>query len=81
LARFQAGNWYGIVVPVKTPREIVERLHKASLATLNNPVVNKRLVDLGFVLIGSTSEEFGAYFRTEIDTWARIVKELKLTAD
>ena len=63
MAKFESGNWYGIVVPAKTPREIVDRVRTASVTTLNNPAINKRLQDLGFVLIGNTPEEFGAYFR------------------
>ncbi len=81
MAKFESGNWYGIVMPAKTPREIVDRVHSASVATLNNPTLNKRLQQLGFVLIGSTPEEFGAYFRAEIDAWGKIVRDLKLSAD
>jgi tripartite-type tricarboxylate transporter receptor subunit TctC len=67
MAKFESGNWYGIVVPAKTPREIIDRAHKASVTALSNPAINKRLNDLGFVLIGNSPEEFGAYFRSEID--------------
>ena len=81
MAKFESGNWYGIVVPAKTPREIVDRVRTASVTTLNNPTINKRLQDLGFVLIGNTPEEFGAYFRAEIDAWGKIVRDLKLSAD
>lgn len=81
LKNFQAGNWYGIVVPAKTPREIVERVRSASITTLNNPAINKRLQDLGFVLIGNTPDEFGAYFKSEIEAWGKIVRDLKLSAD
>lgn len=81
LANFQAGNWYGIVVPAKTPREIVDRVRSASVATLNHAAISKRLQDLGFVLIGNTPEEFGAYFRAEIEAWGKIVRDLKLSAE
>jgi tripartite-type tricarboxylate transporter receptor subunit TctC len=81
MAKFESGNWYGIVVPAKTPREIVDRVRSASVSALNNPTINKRLHDLGFVLIGNTPEEFGAYFRSEIDAWGKIVRDLKLSAD
>ena len=81
MAKFESGNWYGIVVPAKTPREIVDRVRTASVTTLNNPTINKRLQDLGFVLIGNTPEEFGTYFRSEIDAWGKIVRDLKLSAD
>jgi tripartite-type tricarboxylate transporter receptor subunit TctC len=79
--RFESGNWYGIVVPAKTPREIVDRAHKASLASLHNPAISKRLNDLGFVLIGNAPEEFGAYFKSEIEAWGKIVRDLKLNAE
>jgi tripartite-type tricarboxylate transporter receptor subunit TctC len=69
------------VVPAKTPREIIDRAHKASVTALNNPAISKRLNELGFVLIGNTPEEFGAYFRSEIDAWGKIVRDLKLSAD
>jgi tripartite-type tricarboxylate transporter receptor subunit TctC len=79
--KFESGNWYGIVVPAKTPREVIERIHSASVGTLKNSGIHKRLADLGFVLIGNTPEEFGAYFRSEIEAWGKIVRELKLSAD
>ncbi len=81
LAKFESGNWYGITMPAKTPREIVDRAHKASIAALNNPAIIKRLNDLGFVLIGNTPEEFGAYFKSEIDAWGKIVRDLKLSSE
>lgn len=81
LAKFESGNWYGIVVPAKTPRDIIDRAHKASLAALNNPTISKRLTDLGFVLIGNTPEDFGAYFKPEIEAWGKIVRDLKLSAE
>ncbi|HTE14298.1 MAG TPA: tripartite tricarboxylate transporter substrate-binding protein, partial [Burkholderiales bacterium] len=79
--KFESGNWYGIVVPAKTSREIVDRVRSASVTALNNPTINKRLNDLGFVLIGNTPDEFGAYFKSEIDAWGKIVRDLKLSAD
>ncbi len=81
LAKFESGNWYGIVVPAKTPRDIIDRANKASLAALNNPTISKRLTDLGFVLIGNTPEDFGTYFKSEIEAWGKIVRDLKLSAE
>ena len=81
MAKFESGNWYGIVVPAKTSREIIDRVRSASVTALNNPAINKRLSDLGFVLIGNTPEAFGAYFRSEIDAWGKIVRELNLKAE
>lgn len=79
--QFEFGNWYGIVLPAKTPRDIVDRVHGASVAALGNPAIGKRLQDAGFVTIGNTPEAFGAYFRTEVEAWRTIVRELKLSAE
>jgi len=79
--KFESGNWYGIVAPAKTPREIIDRARNASVTALNNPAISKRLNDLGFLLIGNTPEEFGAYFRSEIDAWGKIVRDLNLKAE
>src|SRR6185436_14961432 len=68
---FQAGNWYGLAVPAKTPPEIVAALNRAALATLRNPAVNKRLVESGYLVIGDTPAEFGAHIRSEIASLAR----------
>ncbi len=81
MAKFESGNWYGIVVPAKTPRDIIDRAHKASVSALSNPAINKRLSDLGFVLIGNSPEEFAAYFRSEIDAGGKIVRDLNLKAE
>ncbi|HTD92072.1 MAG TPA: tripartite tricarboxylate transporter substrate-binding protein, partial [Burkholderiales bacterium] len=79
--KFESGNWYGIVVPAKTPRDIIDRVRNVSVIVLNNPAISKRLSDLGFVLIGNTPDAFGAYFKSEIDTWGKIVRDLNLKAE
>jgi len=78
---FEFGNWYGIVVPAKTPRDAIDRVHAASVTTLKNPGIHSRLLGSGFVPIGNTPEAFAAFFRSEIETWGKIVRELKLSAD
>ena len=74
---YQTGNWYGLLVPARTPAEIVSTLNKATLTVLRNPAVNKRLVDSGYLVIGDTPEQFGAHIRTEIGNLARVLKDVK----
>jgi len=78
---FEFGNWYGIMAPAKTSREVIDRVHAASVSALNNPGIHKRLLGSGFVPIGNTPEAFAAFFRSEIETWGKIVRELELSAD
>ena len=74
LKGFDATTWHGLVAPSKTPREIVARLHKATVEALNDPAVRKSLVDLGVDIVGDTPEEFAAYIKAEIPKWTAIVK-------
>ncbi len=74
LKGFDATTWHGLVAPAKTPREIVVRLHRATVEALNDPAVRKSLVDLGVDIVGNTPEEFAAYIKAEIPKWTAIVK-------
>ena len=71
---FEANNWNGVVVPKKTPREIVERLHREIVAVLNDGSVAKRLASQGLEPIGDTPAEFARYLRSEAVKWGKVVK-------
>jgi tripartite-type tricarboxylate transporter receptor subunit TctC len=75
---FQTGNWYGLVVPARTPQEIVAKLNRAAIAVLKNPTVNKRLVDSGYVVIGDSPERFAAHIKSEIASLSKILKDVKV---
>ena len=48
---------------------------------LNNPALGRRFSDLGYVPVGSTPEEFGAYIKSEIEKLSKVLKGLRVTAD
>ena len=75
---YHTGNWYGLVVPARTPPEIVAALHKAALAVLKNPTVNKRLVESGYLVIGDTPAQFAAHIKAEIANLAQILKDVRI---
>jgi len=76
---YETGNWYGILAPVKTPKETIGILHSAALAALRNPQVANRMSELGYVAIGSTPEQFAAHIRSEVQKLAKILAPLKGT--
>ena len=80
-AGYQSGNWYGIVVPAKTPREIIDRLRGVIVTALAQPTLAKRLADLGYVIIGDTPEEFAAHIKSEIANLAKVLRDLNVTAN
>ncbi len=72
--KFEATAWYGVLAPAGTPRPVVTRLHGATVKALQLPDVKERLGNVGFELVGSTPEQFGAYIKSEIIKWAKVVK-------
>jgi tripartite-type tricarboxylate transporter receptor subunit TctC len=62
---FAFATWAALMVPPKTPPQIVAKLNAAALATLKDPAVHDRLVELGFDVGGGTPEELTAYMRQE----------------
>ena len=81
VAGYEAGTWYGFLVPAGTPRAIVTRLHAESVKLLKLPDVRERLDAAGFDPIGSSSTEFSTYIRTEIDKWRKVVRAAGVRAD
>jgi tripartite-type tricarboxylate transporter receptor subunit TctC len=71
---FAATAWYGVLAPAKTPKPIVKRLHDEILSALAQPDVKQRLESVGFEIVGSTPDEFGAYIKNEIRKWEKVVK-------
>lgn len=71
---FEATAWYGVLAPAKTPKPIVNRLNAELLKALKLPDVRERLAGLGFEIAATTPEQFGAYIRSEIKKWSKVVK-------
>lgn len=66
--------WVGMLVPSKTSRDIVTRLHDESSKALASPEVRERLAKLGAEPMPMTPEQFDAYIREEIVANEKIIK-------
>ena len=71
---FDANNWYGVLVPAKTPRPIINRLNKEIVAVLNLADIKEILFKSGLDAAPSTPEQFGAYIKSEKDKWEKVIK-------
>ena len=74
LKGYEAGTWYGLLVPSATPKEVVSRLNAESMKALATADVKQRLDNAGFEPIGTTPEQFGAYIRSETEKWGKVVR-------
>ena len=74
LPGFDATTWHGLVAPAGTPPDVIETLHRATVAALNDPETRKRLADLGVEVAPNSPQEFAAYIKSEIPKWTAVVK-------
>ena len=74
LPGYEANNWYGLLAPAKTPPAIVERLNREVVKVLNMPNVKEQLFRSGLDASPSTQKEFGAYIKSEMAKWSKVVK-------
>jgi tripartite-type tricarboxylate transporter receptor subunit TctC len=70
----------GFMAPAATPSAAVNRLNQAINQALGDPDLRKRLTDMGFNLIGGTSEQFGQTLAKETATWRKVIKEARIPA-
>jgi tripartite-type tricarboxylate transporter receptor subunit TctC len=81
LPGFDANNWYGLLAPAKTPRPIIMRLNAEVTKVLAIPEVKDFLFNQGLDPAPGTPEQFGAYIKSEITKWAKVVKDSGARAD
>ena len=73
---YEAVQWYGLLAPAGTPREIIVRLHGGMVRLLQEPALKQRVISDGAEPTPSTTpEEFGALIRAELVKWAKVVKD------
>jgi tripartite-type tricarboxylate transporter receptor subunit TctC len=78
---FETSQWYGILVPAGTPREIVKRLQEESLKALKSNSVTERFASDGAFGGGGPPEEFAAFIAGQQKTWSAIIKRAAIKPD
>ena len=81
IAPFDVSSWVGILAPAKTPRPVVDRLHKELVAVLQSPFVKERYATLGIEPVGNTPAEFGEEMKADLARWAQVVKAANVRVD
>ena len=71
---FQASSWNALAVPGKTPRPVIDRLHKDIAAALAKPEVKKKLADLNIDADPSTPDEAAQLLSSDIQRWAAVIQ-------
>jgi tripartite-type tricarboxylate transporter receptor subunit TctC len=77
-----SASWQGLLMPAKTPRPIVDKVHAAALHAMADEKVQQRIRDAGVIPVTSkTPEEFKAYLDAEAKKWGQVVKAVGAQPD
>ena len=71
----------GLLAPAGTPRALISRLHAESVKVIGTPEARKKLSDLGFVVVGSTPDEFAKQIASQSAKWGKVVKDAGIKAE
>jgi tripartite-type tricarboxylate transporter receptor subunit TctC len=77
----EGDNWVGILVPARTPKDIVNLLHREFVKMIRMPDMKERLTTLGFDPLASTPEEFGSRIKDEIEKWGKVIRAANIKPD
>lgn len=74
-------QWWGVLVPARTPRDVIAKLHAAVVDAVKTPSVKARMAELGAEPVAGTPEQFGEFIRTEIAKYRKVTKETNISVD
>ena len=81
LPGYESSQWYGLLAPASTPREIVDLLTAHARKVMQASEMKARMTHDGLVAIGSTREDFAAHIKTELEKWARVIRASGASVD
>jgi tripartite-type tricarboxylate transporter receptor subunit TctC len=71
---YEVTTWFGVAVPSKTPRVIVEKLNGDMVRAINAPDFRKNLQSQGADPVGNSPEQYLLFIQNETDKWAKVIK-------
>jgi tripartite-type tricarboxylate transporter receptor subunit TctC len=75
---FEMSFWWGVMVPARTPPEVVQQIGAATMKAVRDPDMRRRMTEAGVTPVGGTPEEFEAFFRAQFDGWAGVLGGMQL---
>lgn len=84
LPGFEAATWYGLYAPKGTPPAVIERMHAAYLAALEDQAWQAKMAELGIKLLPKEQyapKAFEAFTAQEVARWAEVAKEANISLD
>lgn len=71
---YEASNWFGLMAPIKVPREIITRVNSDVNKVLTGADVRGKFQTVGLISKGGSTEAFDKFIRSEIEKYAGVIK-------
>jgi tripartite-type tricarboxylate transporter receptor subunit TctC len=68
-------SWFGVVVPARTPRPVIARLHEGLAGVLGQAETRERLAAQGYEVISTTPAQMAAKIREDTVKWAKVIRD------
>ena len=78
---YDAVQWYGLMAPAGTPRDVIARLHKAVVAALQDPKLREQFSASGADPVGGSPEDMAALIRSEMAKWGKVIRAAGIKAE
>ncbi len=74
-------SWQAVAAPKGLPADVKKRIHDAIVASINDPAVTPKLLELGFEVVLNTPEQFAAFQASEYARWQKLITSRNIKAD
>lgn len=81
LAGHEAYTLQGLLAPAGTPRAVVDFVYREVLKAVALPDVKDRFAKLGFEVVANSPDQFATQIKTEIEKWAKVVRDAKIKVE
>ena len=78
---FELTNWFGLVAPAATPKDVLAKIHGDTAKVLQQPDVREKFATMGADAVGNSPDEFGRQMKNDSAKWARIIQEANIRAE
>ena len=72
---YEVVQWFGVLAPAATPRDVVAKLHATMVRVLQDPAVRERFKSDGADPVGNTPEEFAGVIQADMKKWSRVIRD------
>ncbi|MBI3043987.1 MAG: tripartite tricarboxylate transporter substrate binding protein [Betaproteobacteria bacterium] len=78
---YEVVQWFGVLAPAGTPRDVIAKVHAATVRAVQDSAVKERFAMDGGDMVGNTPEEFAAVIRADLQKWGKVVKDVGIKPD